>query len=188
MGFFDELKKIGRGIKESTEEFGKEMGHRARETRDQIQSEPGKFLLASAKGVAAAVVAVGKYAVDQGIPAAAMHSIRHVEEQYRAGNLSDEQQAEFLERRRKAALNEVKLLTHRLQGDLPDGSSAKDIDSKIDVVEKSRDRLYWYRGLPNLDLENEELVEVDEALEESKELLWSWRERLRDQLDAEKAQ
>lgn len=187
MGFFDELKELGRGIKEATGEFGKEIGQIARDTRDDIKSDPGKFLRDSAKDVAGAIASVGKYAFNHGLPDANLRTIKLLEEQLHAGKLSHEQREEFMERRRKATRGELKFLKHRIQRDLPDDFSVEDIESQLDVVESSKQRLKWYLGLPDLGLEEEEHDDADEVLTQSRETLSVWRDRRREESDKAEA-
>lgn len=60
MGFFDELKELGRGIKEVGQELGRDLSKIAVETKDEIKNDPVKFLSESAVDVAKAGVAIGK--------------------------------------------------------------------------------------------------------------------------------
>lgn len=183
MGFFDDLKELGRGIKDATKELGKDLGQIAKETKDEIKSDPGKFLLDSAKDVAGAVASVGKYAINHAVPDLTWQTMKKVEEQLQSGQLSDEQRADLMDRRRKAAMSEVRFLRHHTDRDLAEDITAKDVESRIDVVEAARRRLKWYLDLPDLGLELDDQAEAQEMVARSRETVDEWRAKQRELTD-----
>lgn len=179
MGFFDDLKELGTNLKGVVVDLGQELGQIAKDTADEIKSDPGKFFTDSTKEIASAAATLGKLAIDQAVPQMSLAMIKKGEEQLSEDALTEEQRSEFLTRRKKAATTEIQFLKRLLERVPPDENNLKSISERLNVMEKSLERLESYLDLPNLNLEQDDIQEAKEIQASARDKIYDLRESVR---------
>ena len=155
MNFMDKIKEKGKELEAVAKDLSKGISQAAGVKAREIKAEPAKFIADSAKTIGLTALNIGKYAVDQGIPAYVLQSIKEGEQKLQDGKFTEEQRIAFIERRLKAAEGEIKTLRRLLNRSIPDKNNINDIAARLSAMEESSSRLDCYLNLPSFNFEIE---------------------------------
>lgn len=173
MGFWDDLKQLGRDLGGELSNLGSELKEIGKETVEEIKQDPAKYIKESAKEAVVGVAKVGRYVYEEGVPTYILSSMKEAERRYQNEELTDEQQEKHIANREKGAAHGLRELTKLISKPAHGEWSEEDISRHIRRIENSSDRLEWF-----LRLKNPGLSEDIES--EAKDALRAGRERIRE--------
>lgn len=171
MGFWNDLKQLGKEIGEEISTLGSELKVIGKETAEEIKSNPAKYITDSVKEIAvgAAKVAVaGSKAIEKGMPEAIFAQAKKQDEEYQKGNLTQEQMAAYLEFRKKQAKTELSSLNRRIDADIVKEWDTDELSRQSVLIEHSCRRLKWYMNLSALDISQEDRAAMNEAIDNTR--------------------
>lgn len=154
MGFWTELKELGKGIGEDLLELKKDLKKIGYDTVREIKEDPSKYLIDSAKDVAKGAQKVGQFAVNDALPAyiktverISFEKLQEMESFYQSGRLSDEARNKYIETRNKSFETERRTLERLIKFSSEGRKSAN--RELIEKLNRSCERISWYLSIPN---------------------------------------
>lgn len=162
MGFWSELKELGKDIGSEFATLGGDLKEIGKKTAEEIKQDPKKFLAESAKDVANVAVSAGKFAFNEVIPRMTSQLEKEMEKRYQANELPPENRKSYEESRRNTLTKSKELLQHLISN--PPPSTEDDLEKTMRRIEKETDRLAWYVKLPNLGVEESVIADAKQLI------------------------
>lgn len=169
MGFWDDLKQLGKDVGGELSTLGSELKKIGKETVSEIKQDPSKYLADSVKDVAEGAAKFGQYMLKEGLPDAGFKATQEMERLYRSGKLPPERHAAYRESRKKGVDQGQRQLGYLVGKAIPSEWNSEQLSMHIKQLEKACARLKWFLKLPELDLDNEVLNEAEGVLTKAKE-------------------
>lgn len=173
MGFWDELKQLGKDIGDEFSTLGSELKEIGKNTVEEIKQDPKKYLAESAKEIATAAVSAGKFVVNEGIPRMTSQMAKEMEKKYQENQIPPEQRKAYEESRRNGFEKSKQMLETLIGINESTQLNQEDLEKKIRRIEKAVDQLIWYKKLPNLGVE-------DSAIYDAKQLISRAEQHIKD--------
>lgn len=171
MGFWDELKDLGRDIGQEFANLGQEIKQIGKETVDEFKEDPKKFLKESASEIAEGSVKLAKSGAKHGlrilektVSSAMFSQMKQLEGMYQAGEMPKENAAKHPQMRMKWLTDNLREVSKLTGVEVPTDWDSEKIEKHQAKIERAHERLKWCAGLPNLGLDSDVAEEVDVAL------------------------
>lgn len=162
MGFWDELKQLGKDIGSEFATLGGDLKEIGKNTAEEIKQDPKKYLAESAKDVASVAVSAGKFALNEALPRMTSQIEKGMEKKYQANELPPESRKSYEESRRNSLGKCKEMLQHLISS--PPPSTEDDLEKTTRRIEKEIYRLDWYVKLPNLGVEDSVIVDAKQLI------------------------
>lgn len=146
MGFWSELKDLGKNIGGEFSNLGSELKEIGKDTVKEIKEDPKKYIGESAvqivSGTASLAVGAAKMLIDQA-PNMMFNNLKQMESFCNQGKMSQEQKESYFEQRLKVFNHEIKYLDRLIDKPIEEG----EIKDRIEKLQASKSRLEWFMNL-----------------------------------------
>lgn len=193
MGFWNELKELGRGIGSDLAQLGGELKQIGKDAAEEIKQDPTKYFLDSAKEIAEGGVKLAAggaklaWRALENIPDINFKNEKKLEDLYQSGKMTGEQANDYEQHRKQALINANDYQLRLINQVLPESLTSEELLRRVELLEGSEKRLKWYLSLPSLEVGKEMIESINENLKKTNSLISEIKKLEREQRSKEEA-